>query len=112
MGCPPLRNEAYVGKQLNNQLDDQAERFLGNSIKFKIDRKSKTLYISPIFQWFEGDFVENYGKSQTKGKFSAKQHAVLGFISGYLADNDKEWLLAGDYKIKYLEYDWSLNKQD
>jgi hypothetical protein len=36
---------------------------------------------------------------------------VLNFIAGRLEKPDREYLLAGDFKIKYLKYDWSLNEQ-
>ena len=68
MGCPPLRNEPYIGSKLDEQLDDQTRRFLGNLAKFKIDRGKKTLLLSPIFGWFADDFVKKYGSGKNIGK--------------------------------------------
>lgn len=111
MGCPPLRNEPYVGDKLDEQLDDQTRRFLGNSAKFKIDRSKNILYLSTIFKWFSGDFVKKYGPGKNIGKHDKKESAVLNFVANYLTDAQKDYVLAGKFKIKYPKYDWSLNEQ-
>ena len=43
IGCPPLRNEPYLGEELDDQLDDQTRRFLANQEKFKIARSRNQL---------------------------------------------------------------------
>jgi len=111
MGCPPLRNEPYQGDKLDEQLDDQTHRFLGNSAKFKIDRTKNTLYLSSIFEWFAEDFIRKYGPGRNIGKHDKKESAVLNFVALHLAEPQKEHVLAGKFKIKYLKYDWSLNEQ-
>ncbi len=106
--CPPLRKEAYTGKKLNAQLDDQTRRFLASPHGFKIDRSAKRVYLSSIFKWFGEDWLKTYS---VDGKFAgnAKQRAVLNFVSKYLNQSDRDFLIKGDYKISYLRYDWSLN---
>jgi len=111
MGCPPLRNEPYVGARLDEQLDDQTRRFLGNSAKFKIDRSKNVLRLSSIFDWFAGDFVKKYGPKKNVDKHDKKESAVLNFVAFYLTGVQKDHVLAGRFKIKYLQYDWSLNEQ-
>ena len=106
--CPPLRNEAYTGAKLNAQLDDQTRRFLASPHGFKIDYQQNRVYLSSIFKWFGEDWIKSYG---VDGKFTgnAKQRAVLNFISKYLDQDDRNYLIKGKYKIRYLRYDWSLN---
>ncbi len=111
MGCPPLRNEPYEGDKLDEQLDDQTRRFLGNSAKFKIDRGKNPLRLSSIFEWFAGDFVKKYGPKKNIGKHDKKESAALNFVALYLTGVQKDYVLAGKFKIKYLQYDWSLNEQ-
>jgi hypothetical protein len=110
-GCPPLRNEPYTGEQLDQQLGDQARRFLSNPSKFRIDREKDRVYLSPIFDWFGNDFVMKYGAGQAFGKQADSQKAVLNFIMGYLNRADRDYLSQGDYRVEYLEYDWSLNER-
>jgi hypothetical protein len=111
MGCPPLLNEPYSGVKLDVQLDDRTRRFLDDRTKFRIDRDKDTLYLSPIFKWFAEDFTNKYSPKKEIAKHGRKVSAVLNFISGYLKQADRNYVLAGKFKIKYLKYDWSLNEQ-
>ncbi|NEO32676.1 MAG: DUF547 domain-containing protein [Symploca sp. SIO3C6] len=111
MSCPPLRDEPYTGEKLDAQLDDQTRIFLNSPQGFRIDRQEGRVYLSSIFKWFGKDWEKTYG---VDGKFTgnASQRAVLNFISGYLSAEDKEYLAQGNYKVRYLDYDWSLNSQN
>lgn len=111
MGCPSLRNEPYTGDKLQEQLDDQTRLFLANPTKFKISRTDGRIYLSPIFKWFAADFVKKHGPKKSIGRHNKEQSAVLNFIASYLDKAQKEYVLAGKFKIKYLKYDWSLNEQ-
>lgn len=110
IGCPPLRSEAFTGAALDSQLDDQSRRFLKSADKFRIDRDPGNIYLSPIFQWFGGDFTQAYAPSSGFGGHSAEESASLNFISRYLGDADRRFLADGKFRIKYLDYDWSLNE--
>lgn len=92
MSCPKLRREAYEGKQLNEQLTDQAKDFLRDKKRNEVNAKNPKL--SAIF-----DF---YGKDMTK--WSGK--TLVGFINQYSPIQIKE-----DAAIEFLDYDWSLNEQ-
>jgi len=111
MGCPPLRYEPYVGERLDNQLDDQTRRFLADAAKFRISSSNETVYISSIFKWFKTDFVDKYLLDKNIGNHDKEASAVLNFIATYLDQAQQNYVLAGRFKIKYLDYDWSLNEQ-
>lgn len=111
MGCPSLRNEPYTGDKLQEQLDDQTRRFLANPAKFKIARADDRIYLSPIFKWFAADFIKKHGPKKSIGRHNKEESAVLNFIASYLDKAQKDYMLAGKFKIKYLKYDWSLNEQ-
>jgi len=96
MGCPPLREEAYVGSRLDRQLSDQARRFLAQSSKHRIDWDMRLVYISPIFKWFEEDFVKTSG-------------SVWAAIRPYWPEGAKPAAFE-KFEIRYSEYDWSLNR--
>ena len=110
MGCPPLRNEPYTGDRLDAQLEDQSRKFLRNPEKFRIDRGSNTVHLSSIFEWFGGDFSKQY---QTKGfrQADASVRPVLEFTSRHVSDQDAQYLEKQEYRIDYLDYEWSLNEQ-
>lgn len=92
--CPPLRSEAYRGRDLDRQLDDQGRAFLRNPTLNRFDAPGRTLYLSAIFKWFRNDFEQG---DRTLGRF----------VSRYMEDSR----VAGPgVKIEFLEYDWSLNE--
>lgn len=111
MGCPPLRNEPYVGGKLDSQLRDQTTKFLQDPAKFRIDRTSNKVYLSPIFDWFGEDFVKTYSNALDLSGFPEKQKAVLNFISRHVEPGEKAYLVTGNFSIEYLKYDWSLNEK-
>lgn len=60
-GCPPFRGEAFVGTRLEEQLVDQAKRFLAESTKNRIVATERTVYLSPIFKCYGGEFEKKSG---------------------------------------------------
>ena len=111
MGCPKLRNEPYEADRLEDQFADQARSLLGAASKFRIDRARDQVHLSQILKWFGADFVKKYGTSVKFRGHDEEERAVLNFLSRHLEDRDRRYLEQGDYKIKYLDYDWVLNEQ-
>lgn len=98
-GCPPLRNEAYTGDRLDEQLTDNSRTFFSSPDRFRIDTARKTIYLSAILDWYKGDF----GKDQ---------RTLLEAIKPYVSDTEAHALLEQDgLRIKYADYDWRLNDQ-
>ncbi|NEZ55779.1 DUF547 domain-containing protein [Adonisia turfae] len=110
ISCPPLRNEAFTGENLDAQLDEQVEQWLARPDGLKIDKAAGEVKVSKIFSWFGGDWIPSYGvDSGFTG--SKEERAVLNFISQYVSDEDRAYLEAGDYQVSYFDYDWTLNNQ-
>lgn len=88
--CPQLRNEAFEGKILEQQLTEQARQFLADNTKNKIT--SDRVEISKIFSWFKGDFTKN--------------GSLVDYLNLYAPITiDKK------AKVSHMNYDWSLNEQ-
>ena len=111
MSCPPLRNEPYVGARLDQQFDDQARRFLAGQGNFRVDRDAGVVYLSSIFSWFGEDFTSGYRADFGFGEHDDNVRAVLNYVSRYVSEADARDLLAGQFTVAYLDYDWSLNEQ-
>ena len=109
ISCPPLLNEPYTGDKLEQQLEERSSKWIKGVHGLAIDRNSNTVSISAIFKWFGEDWLGQYGTNQFKG--NAKEKASLNFASKYLSPQDAQYLRAGNYRVKYLNYDWALNKQ-
>jgi hypothetical protein len=108
-GCPTLRSEVYVAEKLDAQLDDQSRRYLSSPAGLRIDRAGKVVYFSSIFKWFGKDFIVGFSPPSGFSGLDNTERAVANFSSRYLSASDGEYLNAGGYSVKYLDYDWSLN---
>jgi hypothetical protein len=95
IGCPMLREEAYVAARLGEQLDAQAKRFLSDRSRNRA--REGRLEVSRIYEWFREDF------EPLSGYFVA--------YAGLLADDAAQQKLVFERKaaITFLDYDWSLN---
>jgi hypothetical protein len=78
---------------LNKQLDAAAKDFINNSERYRLE--GDTLYVSKIFDWYAEDFNDD----------------IVGFFMKYAKADFKERLVRHqmEIKLKYLDYDWSLN---
>ncbi len=113
-GCPPLRNEIYQEHQINKQLEQQTRTFLLNKAetKMNIDKQAKTVYLSPILDWFGVDFIATNKPSANhyqSGK-NEQERSVLLFVSRYVNQEEANFLRSETYKVHYRAYDWSLNE--
>ena len=93
MSCPRLRNEAYTGARLNEQLDAQSREFVNNPAKNQLTPTDKP-QVSAIFSFYPKDFAKNGSTS------------VQDFINRYA--NQK---IKADAPLTYLTYNWALNEQ-
>lgn len=94
IGCPLLRNAAYLSDQVEHQLEDDAHRFINNPDKVHYNAQTGTLYCSKIFKWYRQDFLQAAG-------------SIPDYISAYRQDLP----LTASTPIAYLHYDWSLNQR-
>ena len=90
VGCPMLREEAYVAARLESQLDEQASRFLSDRSRNRY--REGRLEVSRIFDWYKEDFAP-------RERWFGRHAALLG------ADADA----VGRAQLVFLEYDWALN---
>lgn len=93
--CPPLRSEAYRARDLEMQLDDNARSFIGDTTKNRFDPATRTLYLSPIFNWFREDFERSADLQE--------------FVARHVDPSTARAIRSGNVHITFLNYDWSLN---
>ena len=97
MSCPKLQSWVYEPDQLEYQLDRVARDFINDPTRNRFDRRQKVAALSMIFKWFDDDFTRAAG-------------SVLAYITRYVNDPELvQDLLRSEYRIEYLDYDWSLN---
>ncbi len=92
ISCPEIVNYAYKPFNVDSALNAKTIRTVNDSKHIKVNNRTKTIYLSKIFDWYADDFSEN-GKT------------VIDFINTYRKNK-----LDKNYSIKYMPYNWSLNK--
>lgn len=104
VGCPMLREEAYVASRLDAQLEEQTVRFLSDRSRNRYNARTRALEVSMVFGWYRKDFEIGVRGMESLEEFFA-MHARL------LADSapDRQAISAGTVPIRFLEYDWGLN---
>lgn len=96
-GCPPLRNEPYVGSTLDEQLNDQMKKtHAGNGQWVSYDPATRTLTLTAIYQWFAGDFTKD-GKP------------LADWVARFNPSVAEAQRTGAPLKIEYAPYDWALN---
>jgi len=90
VSCPRLWNFAFTEDNIASSLDNLMKVFINDTTRNKISKNNVAL--SEIFNWFSKDFIKN--------------GTIISYLNTYAAIKISE-----KASIKYLTYDWSLNKK-
>ena len=92
VGCPKLRNEAFVPERLDAQLEDQTTYTHTHDRWYRRDAGTPgEVWLTKLYEWYGGDFEQDGG-------------TVLDYVAKYRPE------IAGkSLRTRWLEYDWSLN---
>jgi len=104
VGCPMLREEAFVPERLEAQLEEQALRFMSDRSRNRFNPTSGKLEVSKIFDWYGGDFKLGHKGIASLPAFASKYAVQLAD-----APADRERIKAQDVSVSFLDYDWKLN---
>jgi hypothetical protein len=104
IGCPALREEAFVAARLDAQLDEQTLRFMSDRTRNRYNAQRGRLELSKIFDWFGEDFRLGHRGIASLSAFAARYADQLAD-----APADRERIRAGGVDIAFLDYDWALN---
>ncbi len=104
VGCPMLRDEAFVANRLDAQLDDGLRRFLSDRTRNRFDASAGTLQVSKLFDWYRKDFEQGHRGFDSLQALFARHAEVLADTPAAQGE-----IRAGRTQIVFLDYDWSLN---
>lgn len=94
VGCPPLRDSLYTADNLESLLAENTRRAFLTHYHLKVE--GKTLYVTELFKWYEGDFKEAAG---------SRQAFIQNWVDAALAERVGE-----TSSMTFIDYDWSLNR--
>ena len=98
VGCPKLRQEAYRGGAIEEQLARQAEEIHGSRRWLRYDEPAGKMWLTQVYSWYKEDFVQIHG-------------SILEAAAVY-SPTVRRALDAGKrISIHWLPYDWALNDQ-
>jgi hypothetical protein len=107
--CPALERGAIREGKTEEALERAARRFINDTAHVRYDSGRRELWLSKIFDWFEGDFIDHL-----KEKKGIEQPHIAQYVLLYLQDPARDQLAKTSLhavKVKYLNYDKSLNEQ-
>lgn len=99
VGCPPLRNEAYAAKSLEQQLDAQANYVHAHERWFQFDPPANIVKLTSLYDWYGSDFIQVGG-------------SVLDYAARHSPKLKNTLDEGGRPKVEFLDYDWSLNDRE
>ena len=110
--CPKLPRFAFTGAALDEQLTHAVRGFLADPARgLRVDKGSNQLYLSPIFKWYAGDFTMSSSLiARVKAEVSGSE--VLDYVKQSASAEAVQFISEKKPKVKYLDYDWSLNAQE
>jgi hypothetical protein len=107
--CPPIVRGAIPEGGTDEALYQAASRFINDQAHVRYDAKTRVLYLSKIFDWFEEDFLDYL--EEIRG---IKEPRIVQYVALFLKDPYRQQIAEtppGKIKIRYLKYDKSLNDQ-
>ena len=88
--CPKLIPTVFTPQNLESIMDQAALDFINDPTKNQFDLAKKEWRLSKIFKWYQEDWGDEKG--------------VVAYVRSIRPDLDWE-----PKRVKYLDYDWSLN---
>ena len=96
VGCPKLRNEAYLAARIDEQLEDQARYAHSHDRWFRFEPDTQAVHLTRLYKWYGGDFEQVAG-------------SVLEYAAQYSDELKRALAEGGRPRVRWLPYDWSLN---
>jgi hypothetical protein len=100
--CPPIDREAFFAEGLDGRLEARAHAFVNSEANVYPSPEGRTVHLSMIFEWYEGDFLASLPKGSTILDY------VLAYAEPELAGKLRRAKAEG-WKVDYLTYDWKVN---
>jgi len=93
--CPRLPQKAFSAETLEADLQQATIEFFNKPKHIQIDPAKKRVALSGIMKFYTKDYVA-----------SGKKQDLIGYVNQY-----REEQIPSDFKVSFLDYDWSVNQQ-
>lgn len=93
VSCPRLPQQAFRPATLEQELEAASVEFFNDLKHVVVDHTTDTVYLSAILDFFPKDFL-------------AVSPSLLAYANRYATPT-----IPDDYTVKFLDYDWTINRQ-
>jgi hypothetical protein len=101
ISCPPIPIDAFRGASVDRQLDEATESVLSSPDYVRVE--DGELKVSKILQWYGSDFVSEGYKDAEKD--------LKSFIRKFTSGDVRKWIDShSPSSVKFMKYDWNLNR--
>lgn len=104
--CPRLPQVPFKPEVLEEQLEQEARKFINDETRVRYDSEQNTLYLSSIFKWYRDDFTD-WLENQHPEVAPTLTEYVLLYLNAEIANIIKTH--KDSLKVDFLDYDWGLN---
>lgn len=100
-----LPRVALSAEGLQAELDREARTFLADERNLRIDPEAGTVFLSAIFDWYDGDFIR-----WQKSRHPEAPATLTGYVRPHLSRERQQALdRCNPCRIRFEPYDWGLN---
>lgn len=92
-GCPRLPRVPFEAARLDAQLESAATLFLNEERNVVLDPAAKVVRFNEILRFYTKDFL-------------AKAGSLIAYANRYRSEK-----IPADWKVRFIPYDWTLNRQ-
>jgi len=93
--CPRLPRKPFIANTLEQDLQTAAIEFFNKDKHILIDVEKQILRLSGIMKFYTKDYVA-----------SGKKQDLIEYVNQF-----RENKVPNEYKVKFIKYDWTINKQ-
>ncbi|CAN7397028.1 MULTISPECIES: DUF547 domain-containing protein [unclassified Variovorax] len=104
IGCPMLREEAYVAERLDAQLEQQTRRFLSDRARNRFNEQRDRIELSKVFDWYGADSRLGHHGIGSLTDLAARYAELPADSPAH-----RERIRGGKVGIVFIDYDWALN---
>jgi len=92
-GCPRLPREPFRAETLEKELEREAKQFFNEERNVQENAEKKAVRLSEILSFYKEDFLK-------------AAPSLIAYANRY-----REEKIPEDYKVEFIPYDWTVNKQ-
>ena len=107
-GGPRILNHAFTSENVDKLLDSAIITFVKNPNNVYLDQETNTLHLSVLFRWFREGFAD-FHKDRKWIEYNRDMRGLVEFIYHILPNDEKEFLIKYNPRIRWEKYDWSLD---